>query len=160
MKESPPLKINLIRIFLPLISCHGKYRLHGRKYRTKEKINSMLSVANSLLHRNGLRAIIRALQYPATENGPSENCDMAAKPVLPWRICQRKNLTLVPGSSSRRPPNTLALSTIANCPRSMPLPTKIDLLSTRVDSYRQPIDIKTAPNRQPKILVLSPAATA
>ena len=50
--------------------------------------------------------------------------------------------------------------TTANCPRSMPLPIEIDLLSTRVDSYRHPIDTPSTTFRHPKILVLTPAATA
>ena len=40
----------------------------------------------------------------------------------------------------------------------MPVPTEIDLLSTRVDSYRHPIDSPSPPYRPPKILVLTPAA--
>ena len=48
----------------------------------------------------------------------------------------------------------------ANCPGSMPVPTEIGLLSTRVDSYRHPIDTQTTPFRHPKILVLPPSATA
>ena len=39
----------------------------------------------------------------------------------------------------------------------MPVPNEIDLLSTRVDSYRQPIDTQTTPFRHPKILVLVPS---
>ncbi|MCY2945623.1 MAG: hypothetical protein NT142_14015, partial [Planctomycetota bacterium] len=50
---------------------------------------------------------IRLLQYPATENNTSESRGLAAQAVLPWRICQRKSLTLVTGSSSNRYPNTL-----------------------------------------------------
>ena len=42
----------------------------------------------------------------------------------------------------------------------MPLPTEIGLLSTRVDSYRQPIDTQTTPFQPPKRLVLPPVATA
>ena len=42
----------------------------------------------------------------------------------------------------------------------MPVPNEIDLLSTRVDSYRQPIDTQTTPFQPPKSLVLPPAATA
>ena len=44
-------------LFFPLISCHGKHRLHGRKNKVKIKlfsVLSMLSVANILLHRKGL----------------------------------------------------------------------------------------------------------
>jgi len=103
---------------------------------------------------------IRLLQYPAPENNTSESRFVAAQAVLPWRICKRKSLTWVTGSASRRPPNTLALSAIASRPRSMSVPNEIDLLSTRVDSYRHPIDTKSIPYRHPKILVLTPAATA
>ena len=39
----------------------------------------------------------------------------------------------------------------------MPVPTEIDLLSTRVDSYRHPIDSQTTTFRHPKILVLTPS---
>ena len=68
-----------------------------------------------------------------TSGGPSENRDMAAQAVLPWRICKRKRWTLVTGSTSYRPLNILDLppsATGQNRPR-------IDLLSTGVDSYRQ-----------------------
>jgi len=33
---------------------------------------------------------IRALQDPATENGPSESRGLAAQALLPWRICKEK----------------------------------------------------------------------
>ena len=42
----------------------------------------------------------------------------------------------------------------------MPVPNEIGLLSTRVDSYRQPIDTQTTPFQPPKSLVLPPVATA
>ncbi len=38
----------------------------------------------------------------------------------------------------------------------MPVPNEIGLLSTRVDSYRQPIDTPSTLFRHPKILVLVP----
>ncbi len=44
----------------------------------------------------------------------------------------------------------LLFQTAANYPGSMPVPNEIDLLSTRVDSYRQPIDTQTTPFRHPK----------
>ena len=54
--------------------------------------------------------------------------------------------------------NTLVLLLPANYPKSMPGPTQIDLLSTRVDSYRHPIDTQTTPYRHPNSLVLHPFA--
>ena len=55
-------------------------------------------------------------------------------------------------------PKHRVCQTTANRPRSMLVPTEIDLLSTRVDSYRHPIDTKSIPYRHPKIPVLLPAA--
>ena len=42
----------------------------------------------------------------------------------------------------------------------MPVPTEIGLLSTRVDSYRQPIDSPSTAFRHPKIHRFFPSATA
>ncbi len=104
----------------------------------------------------------------STEEIGPEKLNFRVFSVCPWLIFffmeNRSNLSAKekagPWLQDRHPtvPQMPYLGqTSANWPVSMPVPNEIGLLSTRVDSYRQPIDTQTTPFRHPKIPVLVPS---